>query len=208
MTPNEEKAVTAVAPEKNLSMADLRKCKRSLYVRNNSPLFWTLHETVGGGKIDLELRPGQITYLPPFALDAPGIARNISLGKITVSPDLEEDMMALMSGGSSVRQKILDQYQIKVEESPQSRAIDVKDRFAEIERNGRGRGIVPQGMQGKGGTVDEFNSPSPFKTEDGKWFDPVTAQFIERPTGAAPALDENGIGSVTITRPVRLPEDH
>lgn len=199
--------MTTAAP--TLSMAELRECKRSLYVRNDSPLFWTLHETVGGGKLDLELRPGQISYLPPWGLDAAGIARNVSLGKITVSPDLEQEMMDRMAGGSSVRQKVLDQYQIRVEESPHARAIDVKDRVSDViaESQGRVRGIVPQGLQGKS-TVDEFNSPQPFKTAEGQWFDPITAKFIDQPTGtpAAP-VDDTGIASVTITRPARLQED-
>jgi hypothetical protein len=209
MTQNEENSVTTATPEKtDWSMAELRECKRSLYVRNDSPLFWTLHETVGGGRLDLELKPGQISYLPPWGLDAAGIARNKSAGKITVSPDLEEEMMAKMAGSSSVRDKVLSKYQIQVQEGPQARAMDVNAKVRDViaESQGRTKGIVPQGMQ-RASTVDEFNSPQPFKTDDGRWFDPQTAQFIERPDSAPAApIDDTGIASVTITRPARLQE--
>jgi hypothetical protein len=212
MTQNEEDGVTTATPSKTYSMAELRKTKRSLFVRNDDAMMFTLHDKMGnGGKIDLELGPAgsksSICFLPPDALDVPGIARNIALGKITVSPDLEEDMIALMSGGASASRGLLDQFQIKVEESPQARAIDVRKRTEDLVAASRAGGVVPQAMQGKT-TVDEFNNPSPFKVEDGRWFDPVKAEFITSPGGDAPAAQvEHDIKSITVTRPQRLPEE-
>jgi hypothetical protein len=187
-------------------MSELRATDRSLFVRNDTPLMWTLHDKTAIGRVDIELKPGEITYLRPSDLDAPGIARNKALGKITVSPDLEDEMVEKMSGGASASKRLLDQYQINVEQSAGARAIDVKERFTELERNGRPGGIVPQAGQ-RTSTVDEFNSPQPFKTDDGRWFDPQTATFIDRPGTAGPApAEDTGIASVTITRPQRLPD--
>lgn len=207
--------MTTTAPEKTYSMAELRKTKRSLFVRNDSGMLFTLHDKLGsGGKIDLELgargTKTSICYLPAAALDVPGIARNIALGKITVSPELEDEMLGLMSGGASASKGLLDQFQIKVEESAQARAINVQDKVSAVATQGR-PGVTPQGQQGRNGqsTLDDFNNPQPFKTADNRWFDPVKAKFISAPGGDAPAAQvEHDIKSVTITRPSRLPEDH
>lgn len=213
MTQNEEDGVTTATPTKTWSMAELRKTKRSLYIRNDTPLMWTLHENTGGGRVDLELgpsgAPNSIRYLAPYALDAEGIARNLSKGKITVSPDLEEEMIERMGVGSNASKGLLDQFQIKVETSPQARAINVQDKVEAARRQGQNQGITPQGQQGNRTTVDEFNAPQPFKVEDGRWFDPIKAEFISAPGGdKAASQTESDIKSVTITAPKRLAEDH
>jgi hypothetical protein len=170
---------------KTYTMAQLRQSKRSLFVRNNTGLLWTLHEKVGNGqKIDIELRPsGQaesITYLPPTALDAPGIARNIALGKITVSPDLEDEMIELMSGGAASSKKLLDQFQVELQESPHARAIDVKGKVQDrLDQAIRKRAVTPQGQQGvTGSLVDEFINPSPIKADDGTLRDGMTGEVM------------------------------
>lgn len=192
---------------KSYTMAQLRQSKKSLFVRNNTGLLWTLHEKVGNGqKIDIELRPaGQkdsIVYLPPQALDAPGIARNFATGKITVSPDLEEEMIELMQGGAEASKKLLSQFQVELQESPHARAIDVKGKVQDrLDQVLRKRAITPQGQQG-GSMVDEFINPSPIQADDGTVRSAITGEVIK---AAAPA-DESSfdIKSVTITRPASI----
>lgn len=209
MTSTETKA-------KTYSMAQLRQSKRSLYVRNNTPLMWTLHEKVGNGqKIDIELRPaGQkdsITYLPPTALDAPGIARNFAMGKITVSPDLEEEMIELMAGGAAASQKLLSQFQVELQESPHARAIDVKGKVQErLDQVVRKRAVTPQGQQG-GSIVDEFINPSPIKADDGTLRDAMTGEVIT-PESATTVADENLVsnmlGQVKLTQSMSIREEN
>lgn len=174
----------ATTTEKTYSMAQLRATKKSLFVRNNTGLPWTLHEKVGNGqRIDLELRPagqpGSIVFLPKEGLDAPGVARNFSHGKITVSPDLEGDMVALESGGATVRQKMLDQFQIGIQESTKERAIDGREQVGDLLENiRRRRAVTAQGTQGEQAVVDEFINPSPIPVDGGGYMNPRTGELV------------------------------
>lgn len=194
--------------EKTYSMAQLRTTKKSLFVRNNTGLLWTLHEKVGDGRrIDLELKPngqpGSITFLAREGLDAPGISRNVASGKITVSPDLEEDMVVLETGGVGARQRLLDQFQVGVEESAQDRAIDgsgqMDDLLATIRRK---RAVTAQGAVGEQATVDEFINPSPIPIDGGGYMDPRTGEIVREDATAADNPFEPPLPSkITITRP-------
>lgn len=170
--------------EKTYTMAQLRATKKSLFVRNNTGLLWTLHEKVGDGRrIDLELKPngqpGSISFLAREGLDAPGVSRNVASGKITVSPDLEEDMVVLETGGVGVRQTMLDKFQIGVEESPKERAIDGKDQMdGLLSTIRRKRAVTSQGAVGEQATVDEFINPSPIPIDGGGYMDPRTGELV------------------------------
>jgi hypothetical protein len=199
---------------KTYTMAQLRASKRSLFIKNNTPFLLTLHEKVGNDqKIDIELRPsGQsesITYLPPTALDAPGIARNIALGKITVSPDLEDEMIELMSGGAASSKKLLEQFQVELQESPHARAIDVKDKVqGRLDQAIRKRAVTPQGQQGvTGSLVDEFINPSPIKADDGTLRDGMTGEVMT-PVTEAEATDDVSqmLSKVVLTQSQRVRE--
>jgi hypothetical protein len=190
--------VATVTKTKTYTMAQLRAHKGSLFIKNNSGFLWTLHEK----DVNLELKPAtqpdSITYLPVEALDAPGVARNIAKGIITVSPDLEEEMLALINKDKT-SETLLSQFQISVEESPQARAIDVSDQLndnmARIER----KRITPQGQQSPtGSVVDDFINPRPFRAEDGRMFDPSTNSFTTETT------EDTSIKSVTVTAPRSL----
>lgn len=209
----EEDRVTAVSETKSWTMEELRTTERSLYIRNNTALPWHLHEKIGATRIDIELSPaGQrnsISYLPKYALEAPGIPRNYAHGKVTVSPELEDEMMELEGLAKNARQGLLDLYDVKVEASPQSRAINVQERVDEAMANTqRHRGIVPQGLQSTAGktVVEEFNNPSPIKSADGTVIDPKTGQVISQPSAPSSRQEalnaSTDIKSVTITRPM------
>ena len=191
------------------TMAQLRAHEGSLFIRNNTGFLWTLHEKVGDGhRVDLELKPvtqpDSITHLPAEALNAPGIARNLAKGAITVSPDLEDEMVALMGDGATTSKNLLDQFQISVEESPQARAIDVKDQMNDNLSRVERKRITPQGQQAAQSAVDEFISPKPFKVQDGRLFDPATNSFVaEAPAEATPTAEDTGIKSVTVTAPTK-----
>ena len=213
----EEDRVTAVSETKTWTMEELRQTDRSLYIRNNTPLPWHLHERIGQTRIDIELSPaGQrnsISYLPKYALEAPGVPRNYHNGKVTVSPDLEGEMMELEGVAKNTRQGLMDLYDVKFEESPQSRAINVQDRVDEVRTQGNRRGITPQALQAAGGKtiVDEFNNPSPIRSADGTVIDPKTGEVISQPAaqrGRQEALTSStDIKTVTITRPARVAEE-
>ncbi len=208
---------TAATPKK-YTMAELRASKKSLFIRNNTGFLWTLHEKVGNGQaIDLELRPaGQpdsILYLSPAALDAPGIARNMvpkpnyPEGKITVSPDLEEEMIELMGVGAATSDKLLEQFHVDLVESANARAIDVKDQMSEIlDRVDRKR-VTPQGEQNAQSTVDEFISPAPYAVADGRVFNPATGEFSDSKAEVPETEASFDIKSIQITRPKTLPEN-
>lgn len=210
---NEETPVTLAAEQKTYTMQELRATDASLYIRNDTPLMWTLHDKVGTGAVHIELRPagqkGSITYLPAYALDAPGIARNMSHHKITVSPHLEQEMLDLDTGASNTVGNLLDRYKVTVETSPQSRAMDVRSSVdANMQRAAGRQGITPQGLQnGRKTVIDEFINPSPIAVGDGRFIDPMTGEE-STPEGAA-AVDpmSTEIKSVTITRPARIPEE-
>jgi hypothetical protein len=193
--------------EKTYSMAQLRATKKSLFVRNNTGLPWTLHEKVGNGqRIDLELRPagqqGSVVFLPKEGLDAPGVSRNMYSGKISVSPDLEDDMVSLEAGGVGARQKLLDQFQVGVEESAQDRAIDGKgqmdDLLATIRRK---RAVTSQGAVGEQAIVDEFINPSPIPIDGGGYMNPRTGELVRGDAVAADNPFEPAMPTkVTITQ--------
>lgn len=203
-----------VTKTKSYTMAELRASKKGLYIKNNTGFLWTLHEgsRSSDSRIDIELQPaGQpnsITYLPPKALDAPGVARHLALRKITVSPDLEDEMVELMSNGAQGSKKLLEQFQITVEESPQRRAIDVRDKMDELMERVERKRITPQGQQSvtSSSMVDEFINPAPIRSEEGKMFDPRTSEFAPE---NAPVVESTEIKSVTLTPPVRSnPEEN
>jgi hypothetical protein len=195
---------------KHYTMAQLRASKKSLFIRNNTELLWTLHEKVANGvKIDIELKPvGQpdsIVWLNPAALDAPGIARNFASGKITVSPDLEEEMIELMGNGVGTRQKLLDQFQIGVEESPNRRAIDGKDKMDGILDRIQRRRVTGQGQQGEQNIIDEFTTPSLIPV-DGGYLNPANGEFVPAAgtKGTAVAADEVGEDVASIIKSVTV----
>lgn len=184
--PEEDGDVTAVSEPKTWTIDELRKCDQALFIRNNTDLPWHLHDRVNGNRIDIELKPhgadGSVSYLPPVALDLPGITRNFYHGKVSIGPELESEMLELMGGRTNHVKSLLDQYETKVEISPQSRAIDVNAQVEAAQANmDRARGIQPQAMQQL--TAAEG---APAKTD---------AELEALPT------------KLTITRPMRLPEN-
>ena len=194
--------------DKAYTMAQLRAHKGTLYIRNNTGFLWTLHEGQGAARVDLELRParqpGSITYLPAAGLDAPGVARNFASGKVTVSPDLEDEMIALMGEGTSATQKVLDQYQVEVQESPNRRAIDAKEQMGDLLSRIDRKRITPQAEQGVNSTVEEFTNPAPITAADGRVFDPKTSEVVIDPREAAESTE---VKSVTITRSRKAEEN-
>jgi hypothetical protein len=188
-------------------MAELRKTKRSLFVRNNTPFLWTLHEGAGASRVDIELKPsgqrGSICFLPPQGLDAPGISRNLSSSKITVSPDLEDEMIELDRTGAEGAKKVLEQFQVELQQSPHARAINVKDSVQDrLDQAIRKRSVTPQARQSvTGSMVDEFINPSPIKAEDGTVRNAMTGEVI---TPSAEVADENLVsnmlGKVALTQ--------
>lgn len=184
----EEDGVTAVSePTKTRTIDDLRKCGQSLFIRNNTALPWHLHDRVNGNRIDIELKPngrdGSICYLPSNALELGGVTRNFHHGKISIGPELEAEMLELMGGQSSHVASLLDQYDTRVEASPQSRAIDVNSQVEGYQENmDRAVGIRTQAQQQLVTGTDGNVRP---KTD---------AELEALPT------------KLTITRPMRVPE--
>jgi hypothetical protein len=197
--------VSTAATAKTYSMSDLRNSKKTLFIKNLTPFLWTLHE----GDVDIELKPvgapDSIAYLPKEALDKAGVARNIAKGTIVVSPDLEDEMTELIQGRNTASQNLLNQFQIQVEDSPNARAIDAKDRMDSILAGSERKRVTAQGEQTTGSVLDDFINPKPFKTEDGRMYDPRTAEFIDEPLAEQLGDQDFGIKSVTVTRSTSLP---
>jgi hypothetical protein len=189
-------------------MAELRESGKSLYIRNNTNLPWTLHEKAGNGqKVDIELkgagREDSIAYLPPIALDLPGVARNFALGKVTISPDLEDEMLDLIAPKVSTIGNVLDEIKAKltVEEAPQSRAIDGKTMMQSF-IDGPHKQVRQSRITND---IDEFTNPSPVKIGD-KTVNVMTGEVLdveEEPTTIADIIK-----SISVTRPTRLPEEN
>ena len=117
---------TPATTEKTWTIADLKKQKAgtTLYIKNVTPLMWTLHETVNGKSIDLELQGnGGIAVLPEGALDSPNIIRNHLKRKIVISPDLENEMSDQMIDDGLASQKRLADYMAPLTESPNKKAL-------------------------------------------------------------------------------------
>lgn len=199
---NEDPSVTSTTEVKQPSLTQLRASKKSLYIKNNTGFLWTLHENVGTGRIDLELRPaGQrdsITYLPPSALDAPGVVRNLALGKISISPDFEDELVELAQGHADHTKNVLDQFHVELQESANARAIDVRDKMQDVLSRSDRKRITPAGQQQNQSVINEFINPSPIHVEDGTVRDAMTGELIK------PAEDDGtGIRSVTLTPSVK-----
>jgi len=196
--------------EKTYTMAQLRASKKSLFIRNNTGLPWTLHEKAGNGqKVDIELKasggPDSIAYLPPAALDLPGVARNYAAGKVTISPDLEDEMMGLMAPEQSVVGNVLTEIKAKlvVEDAPQSRAIDAKEQTQGlIDRSVKKRVAQSQFRN----DIDEFTNPSPVKIGD-KVMDVMTGEITEARSEEESVSISDIIKSVTVTSPSRSKEN-
>ena len=197
-----EKEEMTSTETKQLSLTQLRACKKSLYIKNNTGFLWTLHEMVGTGRVDLELRPaGQrdsITYLPPSALDAPGVVRNLALGKISIGPEFEDEMVELAQGHANHTQQVLDTFHVELQESANARAIDVRSKMQDVLSRSERKRIVPAGQQQNQSVIDEFINPSPIHVADGTVRDAMTGE-IRRPADD----DGTGIRSIQLTQPVR-----
>jgi hypothetical protein len=214
----EEPDVTTIAETKTWSMSELRAHQGSLFIRNNTPLLWTLHENVGNGqRIDIELKgngqPGSICYLPPSALDAPGVARNFYAGKVTVSPDLEPEMLELAGAKISMDKKVLAEFQVELTESPHARAIDSREQYdAAMEQLNRRRAVTTQGAQGSKSTIDEFINPSPLKADDGRLISAITGEVIGKAPEAPQIVGDHDplastmLGQVQVTHTHTVPE--
>ena len=115
---------TPATKKKEWSIAELRKQTGTLYIQNVSPLMWTLHETVNGKRLDIELQgSGGVAVLPEGALDSPSIIRNHLKRKIVISPDLESEMSDQMIDQAASSQKRLAEYMAPLTESAASKAI-------------------------------------------------------------------------------------
>lgn len=197
---NEEEVTSTEV--KQLSLSQLRASKKSLYIKNNTGFLWTLHEAVGVGRIDLELRPaGQrdsITYLPPSALDAPGVVRNLALGKVSIGPEFEDEMVELAQGHANHSKNVLDQFHVELQESPNARAIDVRSKMQDVLSRSDRKRITPAGQQQNQSVINEFINPSPIHVEDGTVRDAMTGEIKQQGDD-----DGSGIRSITLTQSVR-----
>ena len=139
---------TPATKNKDWTIADLRKQTGTLYIKNASPLMWTLHETVNGKRIDIELQgSGGIAVLPEGALDSPNIIRNHLKKKIVISPDLENELSDQMIDEGLAGQKRLADYQAPLTENASHKAIEEKLCLVcgkEDERTGQKTGRVFQ----------------------------------------------------------------
>lgn len=205
---------TSTEDSKRYTMTELRDSGKPLYVKNLTPLLWTLHEGSGPNRIDIELKPAgspdSITYLSPAALELPSISRNIAKGKISVSPDFEEEMIELATGTKSARTNLLDEFKVTIVPSAQDKAIDGQDKLDELMANVDRKRVTVQGQQSvTGGSVlDDFINPKPFKAEDGRTFDPRTGEFLPEADAAQLGEQDFNIKSVTVTRPAALPQEN
>ena len=118
-------------------------------------------------------------------------------------------MLDLTRSGNSASQNLLSQFQIQVQESPNARAIDATGQMDAILSATKRERITPQGQQSvTGGSVlDDFINPKPFKTEDGRTFDPRSGEFLTTTEEAQLGDQDFGIKSVTVTRPTALKEN-
>lgn len=211
----EEPDVTTTAePTKSWSMSELRAHEGSLFIRNNTPLPWTLHENVGNGqRIDIELKasgqPKSICYLPKSALDAPGVARNLYSGKVTVSPELEAEMLVLEGNKQTQDKALLNQFQVELTESPNARAIDSREQYdAALEQLNRRRAVTTQGAQGTKSTIDEFINPSPLKADDGRLISAMTGEVIGQAPEAPRVVGDHDPLANTMLSQVQLTHTH
>jgi hypothetical protein len=178
---------------KTYTMAQLRASKKSLYIQNNTEFLWKLSAL--GIQLKPFGQPGSIAHLSAAGLDHTDVLRNFAAGKITISPDLEQNLFDLETGDkTSARQNFLDQYKVEVQESAQDKGIDVKGKTEGYLETVNRKRVTPQG-QALGGSVDEFINPSPVLIGE-SMVNPATGEVI---TAAAPEAD-TGIKSVTITR--------
>jgi len=205
---------TATEDSKHYTMTELRESGKPLYVKNLTPLLWTLHEGSSGNRVDIELKPvgspDSITFLSPSALELPSISRNIAKGKIAVSPDFEDEMIELATGTKSAKHNLLDEFNVTLVPSAQDKAIDGQDKLNELMANVERKRVVAQGQQSAtgGSVLDDFINPKPFKAEDGRTFDPRTGEFLEASDAAQLGdPDDFNIKSVTITSPAALKEN-
>lgn len=115
---------TPATAKKEYSIAELRKESGTLYVKNLSPLMWTLHETVNGKRVDIELQgSGGVAVLPEGALESANIVRNVLKRKIAIRPDLEGEMSDQMIDQGLAGQKKLAEYMAPLTESATNKAI-------------------------------------------------------------------------------------
>lgn len=179
---------------KTYTMAQLRSSKKSLYIQNNTEFLWKLSAL--GIQLKPFGQPGSIAHLSAAGLDHTDVLRNFAAGKITISPDLEQELFDLEEHGvrDSVKQTFLDQYKVEVQESAADKGIDVKDKTAGYLETVNRKRVTPQG-QALGGSVDEFINPSPVLIGE-SLVNPATGEVIK---AVAPEAD-TGIKSVTITR--------
>jgi hypothetical protein len=191
-------------------LAQLRASKKGLFIRNNTQFLWTLREKLNGQELDIELRPsgqpGSIAFLPAAALESSSIVRNFTDGKVTISPDLEEELVTLGSNPSiNHNQNILDdlKLKLKVEDAPAKRDIDAKD-ITEGLINKSTRREVRQSRFGN--DIDEFTNPSPVAIGD-KVVDVMTGEIVESKPEESVNLSDI-IKSVTVTRSSRVVEEN
>lgn len=139
---------TPATKNKDWSIADLKKQTGTLYIKNVSPLMWTLHETVNGKRIDIELQGGGgIAVLPEGALESANIIRNHLKKKIVISPDLADELADRMIDEGLAGQQKLAEYMAPLTENASHKAIVEKLCLVcgkHDERTGQKTGLVFQ----------------------------------------------------------------
>lgn len=182
--------------ETKYSLAQLRATKKSLYIRNNGEFLWKLSAL--GFELKPKGQPGSIAYLPVTALDHTDVLRNIGSGAVTVSPDLEDELVELQAAPKkSAREQVQlgflkDVKSIEVQDSPADRSIDAKE---------KAEGLLDRATQKRVGQsrftndLSEFTRPSPVTLGD-KVVDPMSGEILN----ALPTDIDTGIKSVTIER--------
>lgn len=104
-----------------MSLAEIRRYEGTLFIRNNTRATLTFNEE----KRSLVLHPREIQVLPDYAVSLPGFAPMLSSGKITVSPDLEDEAAAVSDRYEAQRQSELEKLHAALEEPAQNRDMVV-----------------------------------------------------------------------------------
>lgn len=106
-----------------MSLSDMRKFEGTLFIRNNTNCTVTFNEQKEQFILGHKGSDSAIQVMPRRLLDMPGFQRMLMRGKVTVSPDLEEEATAGVMRATAEADRNLTAMHEAMQESPQNRDL-------------------------------------------------------------------------------------